>query len=96
MPHTLSLNVSTYIHNPCIEQIDDILVNYYLAGAPDRAPGDEEDRARAPDGAHLPGGVPGDGVPGRLRLHLGQADDDGQAPAAPAAAARQPRELVRS
>ena len=60
----------------------------FLAGAPDRAPGDEEDRARAPDGAHLPGGVPGDGVPGRLRLHLGQAD--GQAPAA---AARQPREF---
>ena len=56
-----------------------------ISGSADRAAGDEEDCARAADGAHLSGGVPGDGVPGRLRLHVGPARKE-------AAAARQPSE----
>ena len=60
---------------------------FLISGSADRAAGDEEDRARAADGAHLPGGVSGDGVPGRLRLHVGQARQE-----TTTAAAREPRE----
>ena len=59
-----------------------------FSGSADRAAGDEEDCARAAHGAHLPGGVSGHGLPGRIRLHVGQAHRK----ETPATAARQPRE----
>lgn len=40
------------------------------------AAGLQEDRARAADGAGVPRGLRGDGLPGRVRVHVGAPRQD--------------------